>query len=119
MQTIDKKWGSYTDLYFNNKSVTKVKELIIFPGQSISMQKHFNRSEYWFVVEGKATVYSKNEQTNLAKGGVFNQHEIFHFDKQQWHLVANEQKDPLKVVEIQYGAECNEEDIVRDLNIKL
>ena len=32
---------------------------------------------------------------------------------QEWHQLCNELKEPLKIIEIQYGLECSEEDIKR------
>lgn len=110
--TVDKKWGSYTDLYSSSENNTKVKELVILPGQSISMQKHFNRSEHWFVTEGEATVFSIKKD-KLYKLGIFDVHKIFHFGKEEWHMVANMGNKILKVIEIQYGEKCIEEDIER------
>ena len=47
-------WGYYRVLYETPN--TKVKELTVNPGQSLSMQRHEHRNEYWHVVEGEATV---------------------------------------------------------------
>ena len=95
---VTKKWGRYTNLYVCNSlsdHVTKVKEIVILPGDNISMQKHYNRAEHWFIVQGIASVYSKDKKDELIHLGNFNTHEIFHFDKQEWHLVANEKKEVL------------------------
>ena len=116
---VQKKWGYYMDLYelpANEGKASKVKELVIFPGKTLSMQKHFNRAEIWFVAQGTARVYSKNTEGLLEDWGVHNQHEQFFFEKEQWHMVENIGEDNLCIVEIQYGSECEEEDIERDLS---
>ena len=37
----------------------KVKELTVEPGKRLSMQRHEERSEHWFVSEGTAHVYTR------------------------------------------------------------
>ena len=78
------------------------------------MQKHKQRSEHWFVAEGTATVYTIDTQTtDYELYGVFKQHESLHISTNEWHQLSNETDKPLKVVEIQYGENCIEEDIER------
>jgi mannose-6-phosphate isomerase-like protein (cupin superfamily) len=116
-QTVTKIWGSYTDLYNNTdiqNKATKIKELIILPGKSISMQKHFERAELWFVVCGTATVYSKNNTDKKIHIGDFLTHTTFSFEREQWHQVFNNGDTALKIIEIQWGTQCVEEDILRN-----
>ena len=44
-------WGEFSDLFQDD--VVRVKELIIEPNKGISYQRHFKRSEMWFVSKGK------------------------------------------------------------------
>ena len=108
----ERAWGYYRVLHSVDKH-TKVKELTVEPGQKLSMQRHQDRSEHWFVAEGTATVYSINRSTDVELLGVYNKHQHLHVDKTQWHQLCNETDQPLKVVEIQYGDRCEEEDIER------
>lgn len=108
----ERQWGYYRVLHEVEKH-TKVKELTVEPGQQLSMQRHQDRSEHWFVAEGTATVYTINRSTDIELLGVFKQHQHLHVDKTQWHQLCNETNQPLKVVEIQYGDRCEEEDIER------
>ena len=86
----------------------KVKELTVEPNQSLSMQRHEQRAEYWIVSEGEATVYWDNySNTKLTK------HKSEIIQKQEWHRLVNETSIPLKLVEIQYGTTCTEDDIER------
>ena len=56
-------WGEFYNLYSNPN--LKVKELIVFPKQGMSFQRHFHRNELWFVSEGSCIVnYSKSEEKN-------------------------------------------------------
>jgi mannose-6-phosphate isomerase-like protein (cupin superfamily) len=77
------------------------------------MQRHKDRAEHWFVAEGKATVYSLNRSTDVELMGVYNKFDSLHISKTEWHQLCNETDDPLKIVEIQYGDNCIEDDIER------
>lgn len=109
-------WGNYRVVYEHNKSghATKVKELVIMPGESISMQKHSLRNEYWHVVEGMCDVYGNMhvDGYNLPPKRL-QAHENHLVLVDQWHRISNPYKAPCKIVEIQFGPLCEEEDIIR------
>ena len=105
-------WGYYRVLHESGREV-KVKELIVAPGQRLSMQKHKDRSEHWFVDSGTATVYTLNASTDEELHGVYTKHKSLEIPAGMWHMLVNESDEPLKLVEIQYGTNCNEEDIER------
>ena len=105
-------WGYYRVLHENGPEV-KVKELTVEPGKRLSMQKHKQRAEHWFVSEGEATVYTLDSSTDIELLGTYSAHQSLHIPKGSWHMLANETNKPLKIVEIQYGENCVEEDIVR------
>ena len=105
-------WGYYRVIHeYDNH--TKVKELAVPPGGRLSMQKHKQRSEHWFVAEGTATVYTLNVASDQELLGVYKQHESLHIPVNTWHQLCNEHDRDLKLVEIQYGTNCVEEDIER------
>lgn len=108
----ERPWGYYRVIHDYGKRV-KVKELTVEPGQRLSMQRHQQRAEHWFVAEGVATVYTIDRSTDYELLGTFNEHQALHIEKTQWHMLCNETDQPLKVVEIQYGEDCVEEDIER------
>jgi D-beta-D-heptose 7-phosphate kinase/D-beta-D-heptose 1-phosphate adenosyltransferase len=105
-------WGYYRVLHEAGKQV-KVKELTVDPGQQLSMQRHLDRGEHWFVAEGTATVYTINRKSDEELLGEFTQHQHIHINRNEWHRLCNETNQPLRVVEIQYGENCIEEDIER------
>ena len=107
-----RKWGYYRVLHENGPNV-KVKELTVDPGQRLSMPRHKHRAEHWFVSEGEASVYTLDSSTDMELLGKYTTHQSLHIAEKQWHMLANETDKPLKVVEIQYGANCVEEDIER------
>lgn len=108
----ERTWGYYRVIHEYDKH-TKVKELAVPPGGKLSMQRHKQRSEHWFVAEGTATVYTLDSSTDIELHGVFEQHRSLHIPAGQWHQLANEHDTDLKLVEIQYGENCIETDIER------
>jgi D-beta-D-heptose 7-phosphate kinase/D-beta-D-heptose 1-phosphate adenosyltransferase len=108
----ERPWGYYRVLHEHGSRV-KVKELTVEPGQRLSMQRHSDRAEHWFVVEGTAAVYTINRKSDQELLGEFTQFQHIHIDREEWHQLCNETDQPLRVVEIQYGVNCVEEDIER------
>jgi D-beta-D-heptose 7-phosphate kinase/D-beta-D-heptose 1-phosphate adenosyltransferase len=107
-----RQWGYYRILHEDGKEV-KVKELTVDPGKTLSMQRHQERAEHWFVVEGTANVYTLNKSSDCELIDRYTKHQTLHIPKTQWHMLANETDEPLRIVEIQYGINCIEEDIER------
>jgi cytidyltransferase-like protein len=105
-------WGYYKVLHQVGAEV-KLKELTVEPGKSLSMQKHKQRSEFWFVSEGEATVYTLNRKTDSELVGKFTQFDHTWIANNEWHQLVNETLEPLRIIEIQYGSNCSEEDIER------
>jgi mannose-6-phosphate isomerase-like protein (cupin superfamily) len=77
------------------------------------MQRHKNRAEIWFIAEGRATLYRINKSTDSDLVGHYEQFQTLFISKNSWHQLANETDHPLKIIEIQYGDQCVEEDIER------
>ena len=98
-------WGKYINLYSGKGFL--VKELIINPKSSISLQKHIHRSEHWTVISGrpKITINKKkffknvNETTFIPKGSI--------------HRIENLFNQPVKIIEVQTGPILKETDIIR------
>lgn len=108
----ERNWGYFRVLHEPNKHV-KLKELTVDPGKSLSMQKHQDRSEFWFVSEGVASVYTVNNSTDYEPLGMYKEHQHIWIPAGSWHQLCNETDKPLKLIEIQYGEQCIEEDIER------
>lgn len=99
-------WGYYRVLHTVGKNV-KVKELTVDPGKTLSMQRHHYRSELWFVAEGTAG-------NNWEFGGnSIKPYKTEVINPMEWHQLHNSTEQPLKVIEIQYGDQCEEGDIER------
>ena len=110
----ERQWGYYRVLHEWGDKI-KLKELTVHPGQSLSMQKHSKRSEFWFVAEGEASVYTLNRNNELYKKCKLTKFDNTFILQEEWHQLRNEKEYlPLKLIEIQYGRECIENDIERD-----
>ena len=92
----------------------KLKELTVNPKTCLSMQRHDKRAEFWFVAEGEATVYTvdpNSTEYDIMASPV--RHQSVWIELNEWHQLCNETDRPLKLIEIQYGENCVEEDIER------
>jgi D-beta-D-heptose 7-phosphate kinase/D-beta-D-heptose 1-phosphate adenosyltransferase len=105
-------WGYYRVLHEVGPG-TKLKELTVSPKTCLSMQRHDRRAEFWFVAEGEAAVYTLDNSSDHDLVGHFKVHDYVWIKKNQWHMLCNETDEPLKLIEIQYGEDCVEEDIER------
>ena len=98
-------WGYYQDVDFGPRY--RVKRIVVKPNSTLSLQKHYHRSEHWVVVTGTAEVtvsndvriVHENESIYIPIGGV--------------HRLANPGKIPLELIEVQVGSYLGEDDIVR------
>lgn len=94
-----------------DKTTYKIKELVILPGYSLSMQRHFKRNEHWYVLKGQCklvTKYKTHESVDFLTTN-----SSFTVGKTVWHQAVNEYKEPCHILEVQYGEICVEEDIER------
>jgi len=98
-------WGRYVNLYQGNGFL--VKELYVKPKASLSLQKHFHRSEYWLVSQGQPKI-TVNKNTFLKKPN-----DSIFIPKKSIHRIQNIFKKPIKIIEIQVGSILKETDIVR------
>ena len=104
-------WGYYRILH--DVAGCKVKELTVEPGKTLSMQRHFKRHEFWHVTEGKCEV---DQQLNSGYGLpmlTLSQYSQLVIPQGDWHRIRNPFDTPCRIVEIQYGESCVEEDIER------
>lgn len=107
----DRDWGYYRVLY--EVPGAKVKELTVNPGQSLSMQKHSKRNEFWLVTNGMCDVRSMLPNGYMLPITLLKEHSTYRVSRGDWHQLTNPYEIPCKIVEIQYGEECTEEDIIR------
>lgn len=107
----ERPWGYYRVLH--DVPGMKVKELTVEPGQKLSMQRHNLRAEYWIVSEGDAVVNRAMSSGYAMPSVTIGRHVEYKVPVGEWHQLTNPFDVPVKVVEIQYGESCVEEDIER------
>jgi mannose-1-phosphate guanylyltransferase/mannose-6-phosphate isomerase len=98
-------WGSYESLDRGPRFHTK--RIVVSPGERLSLQKHFHRSEHWVVVHGTAEV------TVGDKVSLLQENESTYIPAGTTHRLANPGKVPLELIEVQCGTYLGEDDIVR------
>ena len=108
----DRAWGYYRVLHEVGTN-TKLKELTVTPKTCLSMQRHDKRAEFWFVADGEATVYTLDSSTDRDLKDHMTVHESCWINRNEWHQLCNETDRPLRLIEIQFGEDCVEEDIER------
>jgi D-beta-D-heptose 7-phosphate kinase/D-beta-D-heptose 1-phosphate adenosyltransferase len=108
----ERPWGYYRVLHQDGAEI-KVKELTVNPGCSLSMQRHQHRHEHWFVTEGIATINTLDADDNTVMKNFVMKNMQTYINRNEWHQLVNKSHTPLKVIEIQFGEQCTEEDIER------
>lgn len=98
-------WGSYTLL--EEQPRFQIKRLSVNPGASLSLQRHRFRHEHWVVVSGVATVHNGGQDL------VLHEDEATHIPAGTIHRLANNEKIPLELIEVQIGSYLGEDDIER------
>lgn len=107
----ERPWGYYRVLH--EVDGTKVKELTIDPGKSLSMQRHEDRAEFWLVTEGQCHVDQMLASGYKIPTVTLNTHDGIEISKGEWHRLSNPFDVPCRIVEVQFGTRCTEEDIER------
>jgi len=98
-------WGKYINLFLGKNFL--VKELVVNPKSSISLQKHKHRSEHWTITSGKPKI-------TINKRKFFkNVNEAVFIPQGSIHRIENPFKKPVKIMEVQIGTILKETDIIR------
>lgn len=109
--TVSRPWGNYRVL--DQGPGYKVKVLEVNPGCRLSLQRHKFRSESWTVLRGQATVWLSEttpEDIYVLEYSPVSQLKIL---ANVWHRLENRYDEPLRLLEIQTGSHCEEDDIER------
>ena len=107
--TTARPWGEYRVLH--DLPGCKVKELVIEPGKSMSMQRHFFRAEHWYVLKGKCQVEIIHGNESIIDA--IKQNHSYVIGQSVWHRGFNNSSEPCHILEVQHGEMCVEEDIER------
>jgi mannose-6-phosphate isomerase len=98
-------WGTFTVL--DEGDNFKVKRIEVLPGKRLSYQKHAQRAEHWFVVQGTAKVTLDDREITVPAG------EAIDIAVGSAHRVENAGEQLLVFIEVQQGSYLGEDDIVR------
>jgi mannose-1-phosphate guanylyltransferase/mannose-6-phosphate isomerase len=98
-------WGKYVNLFYGKNFL--IKELYVKPKGILSLQKHFHRSEHWFITQG-SPIITLNKKTFIKKTN-----ETIYIPLGSVHRIENPNKKPVKIIEAQIGSILKETDIVR------
>ena len=98
-------WGYYHLLVKTNEYL--IKQIVILPKKSISLQKHNHRSEHWIVLKGEADIVIDNKIMLLKES------ESAFVPATKKHKITNNLSQPLIILETQLGKILSEEDIIR------
>ncbi len=103
--TVYRPWGRYTVL--GEGLGYKLKKIVVNPGQRLSLQLHYHRSEHWIVIGGTAKVtIGGREQFIPANESAF-------VPIATKHRLENPGDTSLEIIEVQNGKYLGEDDIVR------
>ena len=86
-----------------------IKDLVVKPGNQLSLQRHRGREEYWIVKSGMLMVIVDGHQLDVKAG------EAIFIPKGSTHCMNNKTNAPVHVEELQFGI-CREADNVRLLD---
>ena len=105
MEEDHRPWGYYRVLA--DEPDHKVKRIVVYAGKRLSLQRHKQRSEHWYVLSGQALV-TRNDERLLLKAG-----EAVDIPQTALHRVENPGREDLAFIEIQTGSYFGEDDIER------
>jgi mannose-6-phosphate isomerase len=98
-------WGFYEVL--SDEEDHKVKRITVEPGRRLSLQRHKQRKEHWFVVSGESLVTIDGKDTKAVSG------QAVDIPQGALHRVENKGKEKLVYIEVQLGSYFGEDDIER------
>ena len=98
-------WGTVTLL--EKGTYYCINRIEVNPGNHISTQMHYHRSEHWIVVSGTAKVICDGNETLLM------QNQSTYVPMNTPHRVENPGVIPLVIIEVQNGEYLGDDDIIR------
>ena len=99
-------WGFYETLVSGDRF--QVKQIIVNPGASLSLQMHNHRAEHWVVVSGRAEVQVDDRIQILTED------QSVYIPIGSKHRLTNiGTLFPLIMIEVQSGGYLGEDDIIR------
>jgi mannose-6-phosphate isomerase-like protein (cupin superfamily) len=104
-QSDQRPWGNWKVIEADKTFV--VKKIEVEPNERLSLQYHNHRSEHWIVVAGHGCVTVGGDTFPVERGG------HVYVPRETKHRIDNTGSETLVFVEVQFGNQLSEEDIVR------
>jgi len=101
----ERPWGNFTVL--DEGAGYKVKRIEVLPGKRLSYQKHAQRAEHWYIVQGAAKVTLDGQEILLSAD------EYVDIPIGAAHRIENPSAEKVIFIEVQRGDYLGEDDIVR------
>ena len=102
---VSRPWGSYEGVDGGERF--QVKRIMVNPGATLSLQRHFHRAEHWVVVKGTAHI------TNGDQAIILTENQSTYIPLGTKHRLENPGTIPLEIIEVQTGSYLGEDDIER------
>ena len=67
---VERPWGNFRQ--FNLNSLVTVKIVTVKENESLSLQSHSKRAEFWRVIEGSGTIEIEDKKHNAKVGNEYN-----------------------------------------------
>ena len=103
-EKFERPWGYYENLL--EEPTYKVKRIVVYPDQQLSLQYHYHRAEYWTCIEGDGYVSIGDNLYHAAP------HSHFKIGVKEQHRLKGGENG-ITIIEVQLGSRCEEDDIVR------
>ena len=98
-------WGYYDVLA--DLPDCKVKRIVVYPGNRLSLQRHTHRDEHWFVLSGAAVATLGEGTVDLISGRMLD------IPRLTLHRIFNAGTEDFVFIEVQVGDYFDEDDIER------
>lgn len=101
----ERPWGYFAVL--EDAQTHKVKRIVVYEGQRLSLQSHEKRDEMWYIISGTALVTNGDHNQLLGPGS------IIKINRGAKHRIKNAGQDHVVFIEVQTGDYFDEDDITR------
>ena len=66
----ERPWGNFRQ--FTHNTLSTVKIITVSPNESLSLQSHEKRTEFWRVIKGEGIAYIGDKEYNIKEGDEYN-----------------------------------------------
>ena len=98
-------WGRFRTVHAGSGFL--MKQIDVFPGHRLSLQRHRHRAEHWVVVSGEAVVVVGTKEQTLTRD------QSVYIPLGEVHRLENRSSETLVLIEVQVGDILEETDIER------